>query len=96
MSIRTSPLGDFHFSNLPVGEYSLRVVAPGFTPFSASSIRVDIERVVKLLHRGQIARLNVTERLAPGLDQRPAGNRSWRFGRHGRAQGPMITAMRLK
>jgi hypothetical protein len=38
--------GTFHFSNLPVGEYSLTVNATGFAPFSASSIRVDIGQIV--------------------------------------------------
>src|SRR6476659_10182756 len=42
----TSPEGEFHFSNLPVGEYSLRVTAPGFTPFVASSVRINIGRIV--------------------------------------------------
>ncbi|HVY93557.1 MAG TPA: carboxypeptidase regulatory-like domain-containing protein [Bryobacteraceae bacterium] len=38
--------GAFHFSNLPVGEYSLSVNAKGFTAFSASGIRIDIGRTV--------------------------------------------------
>ena len=35
---QTSRRGEFHFSNLPVGEYSLHVEARGFVPFSVSSI----------------------------------------------------------
>jgi hypothetical protein len=38
--------GSFHFSNLPVGEYSLAVNANGFAPFSVSPIRIDIGQVV--------------------------------------------------
>src|ERR1700722_15784077 len=38
--------GLFHFSNLPVGEYSLTVNANGFAAFSVSPIRIDIGRVV--------------------------------------------------
>jgi hypothetical protein len=38
--------GAFHFSNLSVGEYTLTVNATGFAAFSASSIRLDIGRVV--------------------------------------------------
>jgi hypothetical protein len=38
--------GSFHFSNLPVGEYSLTVNAGGFAPFSVSAIRIDIGQVV--------------------------------------------------
>lgn len=38
--------GSFHFSNLPVGEYSLTVNAAGFSAFSASPIRIDIGQVV--------------------------------------------------
>ena len=45
-SVTTSRLGTFRFSNLPVGEYSLSVTAPSFAPFSASSIRIDVGRVV--------------------------------------------------
>ncbi len=39
--------GSFHFSNLPVGEYSLTVNADGFSLFSQSPIRVDIGQVVQ-------------------------------------------------
>ena len=38
-TVRSSREGSFHFSNLPVGEYSLTVNANGFAPFSASPIR---------------------------------------------------------
>jgi hypothetical protein len=54
-SVQTSPQGDFRFSNLAVGEYSLRVVAHGFTPFSASAIHVDIGRVISFPIRMQVA-----------------------------------------
>jgi hypothetical protein len=42
----SSSEGSFHFSNLPVGEYSLTVSADGFAPFSVSPIRIDIGQVV--------------------------------------------------
>jgi hypothetical protein len=38
--------GSFHFSDLRVGVYLLRVKAPGFAPYSASSLRIDIGQVV--------------------------------------------------
>jgi len=38
--------GSFHFSNLPVGEYTLTVNAAGFAHFSVSSIRLDIGQIV--------------------------------------------------
>lgn len=44
---RSSRDGSFHFSNLPVGEYSLAVSADGFSPFSLSPIRIDIGQVVQ-------------------------------------------------
>ena len=40
--------GSFHFSSLPVGEYDLRVNADGFAAFTASAIRIDIERTVRI------------------------------------------------
>ncbi|HTC35633.1 MAG TPA: carboxypeptidase regulatory-like domain-containing protein, partial [Bryobacteraceae bacterium] len=43
---KSSGDGTFHFSNLPVGEYTLSVNANGFAPFSASTIRIDIGQVV--------------------------------------------------
>jgi Carboxypeptidase regulatory-like domain len=52
---RTSPDGEFHFSNLPVGEYSLRVTAQGFAPFTASSIRINIGRIVSFPVQMEIA-----------------------------------------
>ncbi len=45
---QTSENGSFHFSYLPVGEYNLRVSAPGFTDFQMTSIRIDVDRVVNL------------------------------------------------
>jgi hypothetical protein len=54
-SIATSRQGTFRFSNLPVGEYSLSVSAQGFAPFSASSIRIDVGRVVDYPVQLQIA-----------------------------------------
>ena len=39
--------GSFHFSNLPVGSYELRVSAEGFARFTASDVRVDIDRTVR-------------------------------------------------
>src|SRR5580700_12031498 len=43
---KSSGDGAFHFSNLPVGEYTLTVTAAGFARFSASSIRLDIGQIV--------------------------------------------------
>jgi Carboxypeptidase regulatory-like domain/TonB dependent receptor len=56
--------GSFHFSNLPVGDYSLTVNAEGFASFSVSPLRIDIGRVVTYpvaleLVRGH-AEVNVT------------------------------------
>ena len=45
-TVHSSREGSFHFSNLPVGEYSLAVKANGFAPFSVSPIRIDIGKVV--------------------------------------------------
>src|SRR6266852_4670442 len=39
--------GSFHFSNLRVGVYELRVNADGFARFTASDVRVDINRTVR-------------------------------------------------
>jgi hypothetical protein len=41
-TVVSSHQGTFHFSDLPVGTYSLDVKAKGFAPYSASSIRIDI------------------------------------------------------
>src|SRR5580700_3064608 len=45
-SVKSSGDGAFHFSNLPVGAYTLTVNAAGFAAFSASSIRLDIGQIV--------------------------------------------------
>src|SRR6202453_4855760 len=45
-TVHSSRQGSFHFSNLPIGEYSLTVNATGFAPFSAPLIRIDIGQVV--------------------------------------------------
>src|ERR1700733_8671099 len=45
-TVHSSREGSFHFSNLPVGEYSLSVNADGFAPYSVSPIRIDIGQVV--------------------------------------------------
>ncbi len=42
----TSSRGSFHFTNLPVGDYSVRVASAGFASFSAASIRIDVGRVI--------------------------------------------------
>lgn len=38
--------GSYHFSNLPAGEYRVRVNAKGFNPFEVLSLRVEIGKVV--------------------------------------------------
>jgi len=48
LSLHTPPQGIFHFSNLPVGEYSMTVEAPGFATYSLSSIRIDIGRLIRV------------------------------------------------
>jgi hypothetical protein len=40
--------GSFHFASLPVGEYDLSVTANGLAAFTASSIRIDIGRTVRI------------------------------------------------
>ena len=54
-TVRSARDGSFHFSNLPIGEYSLTVNATGFAPFSASPIRIDIGQVVKYTVALQLA-----------------------------------------
>ena len=45
---RSTDDGSFHFASLPVGEYDLRVSANGLAAFTASSIRIDIGRTVRI------------------------------------------------
>jgi outer membrane receptor protein involved in Fe transport len=40
--------GGFHFASLPAGQYDLRVSREGFATFTASAIRVDIGRTVRI------------------------------------------------
>src|SRR5581483_3987482 len=40
--------GEFRFSSLPVGQYSLHIVAAGFAPADATGIHIDLNRVVNL------------------------------------------------
>jgi hypothetical protein len=47
--------GLFHFASLPVGEYELRVSAEGFAAFTASSIRIDIGRTVRIPVKLEVA-----------------------------------------
>ncbi|MBV9406539.1 MAG: carboxypeptidase regulatory-like domain-containing protein, partial [Acidobacteriaceae bacterium] len=44
----TTSTGEFRFSYLPVGGYSLHIVARGFDPVDATDIRIDLNRVVNL------------------------------------------------
>ncbi|MCU1276044.1 MAG: hypothetical protein JWO48_3475, partial [Bryobacterales bacterium] len=52
---RSADDGSFHFSSLPAGEYDLRVGAEGFAAFTASLIRIDIGRTVRIPVRLEIA-----------------------------------------
>jgi hypothetical protein len=45
-TVRSSREGSYHFSNLPVGEYTVTVNATGFAAFSVSPVRIDIGQVV--------------------------------------------------
>src|SRR5690349_2695017 len=45
---RSADDGSFHFASLPVGEYDLRVSAEGFAAFTASAIRIDIGRTIRV------------------------------------------------
>ena len=45
-SSSTSSRGSFHFANLPVGDYSIRVTSPGFALFTAAPVRIDVGRVI--------------------------------------------------
>src|SRR5271169_2045759 len=52
---RSANDGAFHFASLPVGEYDLRVNAEGFAAFTASSIRIDIGRTVRIPVKLEVA-----------------------------------------
>ena len=52
---RSANDGAFHFASLPVGEYDLRVNAEGFATFTASSIRIDIGRTVRIPVKLEVA-----------------------------------------
>jgi hypothetical protein len=45
-TVRSSREGSYHFSNLPVGEYTLTVNATGFAAFTVSPVRIDIGQTV--------------------------------------------------
>ena len=47
--------GSFHFAFLPVGDYELSVAAPGFAPFRAAQVHLDINRTVRIPVRLEIA-----------------------------------------
>jgi hypothetical protein len=44
--VHSSRQGEYHFSNLPVGQYSLDVQTSGFAPFHVDAIQIDIGQVV--------------------------------------------------
>ena len=44
--VHSSRQGEYHFSNLPVGQYSLDVQMAGFAAFHVDAIRIDIGQVV--------------------------------------------------
>lgn len=46
--------GSFHFSSLPAGQYDLKAAAPGFATFTASALRIDIGRTVRIPVRLQV------------------------------------------
>jgi hypothetical protein len=52
---RSTREGSFHFSNLAAGDYELRASAVGFAAFTASAIRVDIGRTVRIPVRIEVA-----------------------------------------
>jgi outer membrane receptor protein involved in Fe transport len=52
---RSADDGSFHFSSLPVGEYDLHVGADGFAAFTASAIRIDIDRTVRVPVKLEVA-----------------------------------------
>lgn len=47
--------GAFHFSSLPSGDYDLRITADGFATFTASAIRIDIGRTVRVPVKLEVA-----------------------------------------
>ena len=47
--------GEFHFSYLPVGTYSLHVTAKGFAAFDAPDLRIDVDRTINIPVRLAIA-----------------------------------------
>lgn len=47
--------GLFHFTSLPIGAYDLRVSAEGFAAFTASAIRIDIGRTVRIPVKLEVA-----------------------------------------
>lgn len=53
--LRSADDGAFHFSSLPAGDYDLRVTADGFATFTASAIRIDIGRTVRIPVNLQVA-----------------------------------------
>src|ERR1017187_5302743 len=54
-TVHSSRLGEYHFSDLPIGLYLLEVHATGFGTYSATSIRIDIGQVVTWPVQLQIA-----------------------------------------
>ncbi len=52
---QSSSVGTFRFSSLPVGEYDLDTSAHGFSELNARHIKVDVDRVVELPIRLQVA-----------------------------------------
>ena len=63
-TVQSSREGSFHFSNLPIGEYSLTMNANGFTAFSVPLIRIDIGQVVTYTVALQLAGAHVEVNVA--------------------------------